>query len=281
MGTPGFERYAGQVAVITGGASGIGRALAVRAVELGMNVVIADVEIGPLRSTADDLGIEAFHVDVCDPVGVEALAKFVDERFGSCDLLFNNAGVAGRGRIDEQTLDDWNWIIDVNIRGVVHVIHAFLPRMQSSGRGGHIVNTASIGGLTAIVSGPYTATKYAVVGISETLRHELAGSSVGVSVLCPGFVRTNLATSDRNRPPESVPTKSGTRTSGFGLLAGTKPLILDPQQVAEQVFLAVARNDFWIVTDPSILSAVSRYDELRAIADQVATGDPVTTLGDA
>jgi NAD(P)-dependent dehydrogenase (short-subunit alcohol dehydrogenase family) len=267
MGTQGFERFAGQVAVVTGGASGIGRALAVRAQQLHMNVVVADIEAEPLHATARELGVEPFQVDVRDPDAVEALAGFVFERFGSCDLLFNNAGVAGRGRIDEQTLDDWNWIIDVNIRGVVHVIRAFLPRMQASAQGGHIVNTASIGGLTAIVSGPYTASKYAVVGISETLRHELAGSSVGVSVLCPGFVRTNLGTSDRNRPPESVASTPGSRTSGFGLLAGMKPLVLDPEQVAEQVFSAVADGEFWIVTDPSILTAVPRYDELRAIAE--------------
>lgn len=253
---------------MTGGASGIGRALAARSVALGMNVVIADIEPEPLQATALELGVEAFQVDVRDPDAVERLAAFVYERFGSCDLLFNNAGVAGSGRIDEQTLDDWNWIIDVNLRGVVHVLHAFLPRMQASTSGGHIVNTASIGGLTSVVSGPYTATKYAVVGISETLRHELAGSSVGISVLCPGFVRTNLATSDRNRPASSVSRKPKSRASGFGILAGTKPLVLTPEQVADEVFSAVADGEFWIVTDPSILTAVSRYDELRAIAER-------------
>lgn len=269
MGQVGFEKYAGRVCVVTGGASGIGRALAARSVELGMRVVIADIESEPLHATALELGVEPFQLDVRDPDAVEGLAVSVFERFGSCDLLFNNAGVAGRARIDEQTLDDWNWIIDVNIRGVVHVLHAFLPRMQASEEGGHIVNTASIGGLTAIVSGPYTATKYAVVGISETLRHELAGSSVGISVLCPGFVRTNLGTSERNRPAGSAATRPTSRPSGFGLLAGTKPLVLDPEQVADQVFAAVADGEFWIVTDPSILSAVSRYDELRAIAERV------------
>ena len=179
----------------------------------------------------------------------------------------SNAGVGGHGTIAEQTLNDWNWLIDVNLRGVVHVLHTFLPAMLANPRGSHIVNTASIAGLCSVVSGPYTATKYAVVGISETLRHELAGTGVGISVLCPGLVNTNLSRSERNRPAELPNDAAGKRTAKWALPTNTRPVVLDPATVAAMVMAAVANDEFWIVTDPSLLAlAWPRYGELQAIA---------------
>ncbi len=252
---------------MTGGASGIGRALAESCRAAGMKVVIADIEAEPLAATCEALAATGVRTDVTDPASVTELASLVHDRFGHCDLLFNNAGVGGGGRMIDQTLNDWNWVIDVNLKGVVHVLHAFLPSMVASERGGHIVNTASIAGLAAVVSGPYTATKYAVVGISETLRHELAGTRVGVSVLCPGLVQTNLGASERNRPTGLTNENDVTRRSSWALPTTTRPVILEPSVVAEMVMKAVTNDEFWILTDPSLLALASpRYDELRAIA---------------
>jgi NAD(P)-dependent dehydrogenase (short-subunit alcohol dehydrogenase family) len=268
-----IEDLSGRVAVITGGASGIGRALAVACQAAGMTVVIADLEAGALALAVEELGVEVVQTDVTDPDSVAHLASTVIERFGSCDLLCNNAGVAGNGTIMEQTLNDWNWVIDVNLRGVVHVLHAFLPSMLANPRGAHIVNTASIAGLTAVVSGPYTATKYAVVGISETLRTELNGTNVGISVLCPGLVKTKLYKSERNRPAALANEDTTGRSRKWALPTDTPPKVLDPSDVADMVLRAVRNNQFWILTDPSLLAlSWPRYDELRDIAFGASTG---------
>jgi NAD(P)-dependent dehydrogenase (short-subunit alcohol dehydrogenase family) len=259
--------FANRVAVVTGGASGIGKAMAVAFRDLGMQVVIADIEQTALTQTAKELGVTGVHTDVTDPGSVQSLADTVVDRFGTCDLLLNNAGVAGTGRLTDQTLHDWNWIIDVNLRGVIHVLHAFLPIMLANPNNTHIVNTSSIAGLGAFVSAPYTATKYAVVGISESMRHELADSTVGVSVLCPGFVNTNLAASDRNRPEHLTNADSTRRKPNKGLLDATKLHLIEPESVAQLVVHAVANDEFWIFTDRSLLAlTLPRADELRAIA---------------
>ncbi len=232
-----------------------------------MTVVIADVEADALARTVEELRVEGVVTDVTDPGSVEHLAATVVERFGTCDLLCNNAGVGGHGTIAEQTLNDWNWVFDVNLRGVVHVLHTFLPILRANPRGAHMVNTASIAGLTAVVSGPYTATKYAVVGISETLRTELAGTSVGVSVLCPGLVNTRIARSERNRPSSLANADTTKRTRKWDLPMDTPPKVLDPSDVAAMVLHAVRHDEFWIVTDPSLLAlSWPRYEELRVIA---------------
>jgi NAD(P)-dependent dehydrogenase (short-subunit alcohol dehydrogenase family) len=253
--------------VVTGGASGIGKALATACAAAGMRVVVADVEETALGATCEELSVEGFRTDVTDPASVAALAAFVVERFGQCDLVFNNAGVGGNGRIVEQTLNDWNWVIDVNLKGVVHVLHEFLPILLANPNGAHLVNTASIAGLAAVVSAPYTATKYAVVGISESLRDELADTTVGVSVLCPGLVRTNIVRSERNRPETLANPDASRRSQKWSLPTATRPVVLDPSAVADMVLHAVRTGEFWILTDPSLLAlAWPRYEELREIA---------------
>ena len=202
-----MEDLQGKVAVITGGASGIGRAVADRAAADGMKIVLADIEEGPLKEAVDDLtgnGAEALGVvtDVSEAASVQTLRDRALDRFGAVHLVHNNAGIGLGGPIWEVSEADWRWILGVNLWGVVHGVATFTPLLIEQGEG-HIVNTASVAGLIAApFLGPYNATKQAVVAISETLFKDLqtVGAPVGVSVLCPGFVQTRIAESERNRP---------------------------------------------------------------------------------
>jgi NAD(P)-dependent dehydrogenase (short-subunit alcohol dehydrogenase family) len=255
----------GRVAVITGGASGIGRAMAARFKADGMQVVIADVEEGPLAATAAELGVVGVVVDVADAESVEHLAAEVLDRFGTVNVLCNNAGVGGGGRITDLTLRDWRWVIDVNLWGVIHGLHAFLPHLTTAPGGAHVVNTASMAGLSAWPGiGPYNASKFAVVAISETLAAELSGTDVGVSVLCPGFVRTNIFTSQRNRPAHlrNDAPKVEARATNRRLLE-QQPDAMDPAAVADRVADAVRAGTFWILTHPELLDdVVARHESI-------------------
>jgi NAD(P)-dependent dehydrogenase (short-subunit alcohol dehydrogenase family) len=258
----------GKVAVVTGGASGIGRAMAARFAADGMQVVIADVEAAALASTAAELGVVGIRTDVADVASVQALADHVFDRFGTAHVLCNNAGVGGGGQIAGLTIADWKWVLDVNLWGVIHGLQSFLPRILANPDGGHVVNTASVAGLLPSAGiGPYSAAKSAVVAISETLSKELqaAGSSVGVSVLCPGFVRTNIFDSQRNRP-EALrnPTKAvGDARARNDVLKQSLDTAMDPAEVAQQVRDAIVDDRFWITTHPEFLSAVTqRADDI-------------------
>jgi len=258
----------GKVAVITGGASGIGRGTAEAFREAGMQVVIADVEASALERTADELGVTPFQVDVTKSEQIADLASFVADRFGTCHVVFNNAGVGGGGLVQDLTLKDWKWVIDVNLWGVVYGIHSFLPLLLANDDGGHIVSTASMAGLFPLPgAAPYCATKYAVVGISETLREELQGTKVGVSVLCPGLVRTNIFTSQRNRPEElrNAEKKTSARAANDEMIRQMQDQAMDPRDVGAKVLDAVRNDRFWIITHPDLLEQVrSRRDELYA-----------------
>jgi NADP-dependent 3-hydroxy acid dehydrogenase YdfG len=258
----------GKVAVVTGGASGIGKAMAEAFRDAGMQVVIADVEPGALDATAAELGVHAFRVDVTMADEVAGLAAAVADRFGTCHVLCNNAGVGGGGLAHELTLADWKWVIDVNLWGVVHGLHSFLPMMLANPDGGHIVNTASMAGLFPLPgAAPYSATKYAVVGISEVLREELQGTAVGVSVLCPGFVRTNIFTSQRNRPAElrNPAPNAAARANNDDIVRIMNETAMDPRKVGDAVLAAVRDDRFWIITHPELLEqARSRRDDLFA-----------------
>jgi len=252
----------GKVAVVTGGASGIGRAMAEAFGAAGMHVVIADVEGPVLAATAKEIGAVGVVTDVSDPAAVAHLAEEVVGRFGAVHLLCNNAGVGGGGFIEDLTLADWQWVLGVNLMGVIHGIDAFLPHLVASGDG-HVVNTASLAGLVAAPGmAPYCASKFAVVAISESLRMEMAvrGHAVGVSVLCPGWVRTNIFSSQRNRP-ESL------RVEGRGPLEDARERndeirrivdeqAIDPGEVAAEVLDAVLTERFWVLTHPHLLDAV-------------------------
>ena len=205
-----FEDLNGKVAVVTGAASGIGRAMADAFAGEGACLVLADIEEAPLVEAGRALearGVEVLCVptDVTQPDALVALADRSEQRFGASHILCNNAGVAPIAPMLNTSLKDWRWVFEVNLFGVVHGIHAFAPRLKVQGEG-YIVNTASSGGLLSVPGfGAYCATKHAVVGLSEVLYQELDGTGVGVSVLCPGLIQTRIFESERNRPEDGGP----------------------------------------------------------------------------
>src|SRR5205823_2975359 len=209
---PGMRDFAGKTAFVTGGASGIGLALARAFAEAGCRVMLADIEEAPLRDalgTLENVDPEVRGVvcDVADPDSVRGAAEEAISAFGNIHILCNNAGVAGGSGVDNISLDNWRWVLDVNLMGVMHGVQALLPHMRAHGEGGHIVNTASMAGLLSGGLGfsPYVASKFAIVGMSEGLATELKPLGIGVTVLCPGFVRTRIAEAGRNRPPRYGP----------------------------------------------------------------------------
>ena len=265
-----MEDLQGKVAVITGGASGIGRALAERAAAAGMRIVLGDIEEGPLKEAENELtaqGAEALGVvtDVADAASVHALRDRALDRFGAVHLVHNNAGVGLGGPIWEVTEEDWRWILGVNLWGVIHGVATFVPLFVEQGEG-HVVNTASIAGLIAApFLGPYNATKQAVVAVSETLFKDLqaVGAPVGVSVLCPGWVQTRIAESDRNRPAwapdHEVGGAADLRSAVQGLVDGGIPAAA----VADRVIDAVRTNTFYILTHPELDGAIrTRFDDI-------------------
>jgi len=252
----------GKVAVVTGGASGIGKAMATRLTDEGMHVVIADIEEAPLAAVAAEIGALGVRTDVADPDSVAALADAAMERFGAVHVLCNNAGVGGGGRIRDLTLKDWKWVIDVNLWGVIHGLTSFLPLLLANADGGHVVNTASVAGLVAGPGiGPYNAAKFGVVAISETLRAELEaeGSPVHVSVLCPGYVQTNIFTSQRNRPAalRNETKKTAARAANKDIAGALLAQGIDPADVAGMVVEAVRAERFWIITHPEYFPAIT------------------------
>ena len=265
-----MEQLTGGVAVVTGAASGIGRAMAERFAAEGMRLALADVEAAPLVEVADALraaGTEVLDmvVDVADADAVIAFADAVHERFGPADVLCNNAGVAGGGPTWALTLDDWRWVLDVNLWGVIHGLHAFLPAMVERGTG-HVVNTASMAGLSAApFLGANAATKWAVVGMSETLYHELAllAPGVGVSVLCPAWVSTRIHESGRNRPGHVAATWRPDGDEQPSPIVDAIRSGKDPADIAAAVVDAIRDRRLWILTHPEAMGVLAeRADAL-------------------
>ena len=207
-----MKTFRDRVAVVTGGASGIGRALAERFAADGMKVVLADVEEEPLAATAREMtaagaNVLAVRTDVAKAADVEALAERAWSAYGAVHVLCNNAGVGGGGLSWECSLAEWEWVLGVNLWGVIHGVRTFVPRMLAGGDEGHVVNTASVAGLsTAPGMGSYNVSKFGVVALSEVMHHELTllGAKLRVSVLCPAWVNTRIADADRNRPAEAA-----------------------------------------------------------------------------
>jgi NAD(P)-dependent dehydrogenase (short-subunit alcohol dehydrogenase family) len=270
----GVQDFTGKVAVVTGGASGIGRALAQRFAAEGMHVVVGDVEKAALDAVVAELsagGTEVLGVltDVSDAAQVAALADATVDRFGGVHVVCNNAGVGAGGTCWEAPLETWEWVLGVNLWGVIHGLRSFVPLLLAQGEG-HVVNTASMAGVVAPpFMGPYNASKHAVVAISESLHHELALAAPGVkvSVLCPGWVRTRIADSDRNRPERYTvadDTLGELREAVRSLIEGGMP----PEGVADKVVAAIRDERFWILThddDDDVWSAAvaRRLDSLR------------------
>ena len=254
-----MESFEGRVAVITGGASGLGFAMAMRFADAGMNIVIGDIEAEPLAMaeaaiTAKGAKVLPRRTDVAKADDVEALAESAYRRFGAVNVLCNNAGVGGSpGASWELSLEDWRWVIDVDLWSVVHGVRSFVPRMIASGQEAHVVNTASVAGLVSgAVGGPYTVAKFGVVALSEQLYYELgrAGHNIGVSVLCPGFVNTNIYDSARNRQPEYgqpniAPTPEGEQLRE--MLQAMRSTMLQPAEIGDLVFEAVRTRNLYII----------------------------------
>ncbi|MBV8160492.1 MAG: SDR family NAD(P)-dependent oxidoreductase [Acidimicrobiia bacterium] len=252
----------GKVAVVTGAASGIGNAVATRLAGEGMKVVLADIEQGPLADAEKKLAdagatVLAVPTDVTKAEQVDALAAATFEHFGTAHVVHNNAGVATGGPMWTLTEADWQWVLGVNLWGVIHGVRAFVPRLVEQGEG-HVVNTASIAGLTsAPLMGPYNVSKHGVVTLSETLAAELAlhGSPVGVSVLCPGWVNTRIHEADRNRPPELQPeaqTDASLLDMGRQMLETLLKSGMEPSDVASKVLDAIRQERFYILTHPEM-----------------------------
>jgi NAD(P)-dependent dehydrogenase (short-subunit alcohol dehydrogenase family) len=279
-----MKDLAGRVAVITGAGSGFGREFARIAASERMKLVLADVQqdaldgaVGEARASgAQAVGLR---VDVASAADVQRLAERTMEEFGAVHLLFNNAGVAGGGGyVWEASLKDWQWVLGVNLIGVVHGIRSFVPLMLKQDCECHVVNTASAAGLvSAPLMAVYNVSKHGVVTLSETMFHDLraAGAKVGVSVLCPAFVPTNIRQSERNRPAEltedALPTPSqiaarerAEKAVGSGRLSAA--------EVARMTFEAVRQGRFYVITHPKMLASVEL--RLQDIGAQRNPSDP-------
>ncbi|MFT5441365.1 MAG: NAD(P)-dependent dehydrogenase (short-subunit alcohol dehydrogenase family) [Myxococcota bacterium] len=254
-----MEELTGRVAVVTGGASGIGRGMVDAFVAQGMKIVIGDVEQGALDSAVSELkngGADVVGVicDVSKQESVDALAKATLDAFGAAHVLCNNAGVAGSstGQSWNRPIEDWNWVMGVNMNGVLHGIRSFVPIMLEQGDEAHIVNTASIAGLVG-GGGAYGVSKSACVAISESLFGELAlaGPKLGVSVLCPGWVRTRILESERNRPEEPREVSEETTPLVAMMREAAKNAVekgLDPREVGDIVVDAIKSRRFYVLT---------------------------------
>jgi NAD(P)-dependent dehydrogenase (short-subunit alcohol dehydrogenase family) len=265
--------FKGKTAVLTGAGSGFGLEMARLGAKLGMNLVLADVQHDALQAATAELqatgaNVLSLKIDVSNDAQMETMGRLVQERFGAPHLVFNNAGVGCGGLIWENTAKDWNWVLGVNVMGVVHGVRVFTPMMLAAAAKdpayrGHIVNTASMAGLLNPPNmGVYNVSKHAVVSLSETLYQDLAlvTEQVGASVLCPYFVATGISQSHRNRPSDMVdaaakPTKSqliGQAMSDKAVGSGK----ITAAEVAQKVFDAVAANQFYIYSHPKALASV-------------------------
>jgi NAD(P)-dependent dehydrogenase (short-subunit alcohol dehydrogenase family) len=277
-----INTFKGKTAFVTGAASGIGLSLVRAFAGRGTRLMLADIEEGALDAALRELkdsGADARAVvcDVSDHASVARAAEATFEAFGNVHIVCNNAGVGTGGPVESIAEADWDWLIGVNFMGAVHGIQAFLPHIKAHREGGHFVNTASMAGLYGPAGiAPYNATKAAVISLTETLSAELAGTDIGVSVLCTAFVRTRIATSVRNRP-----TRFGAATDELAnpQMAALVDAGLDPGHVAERVLAGIRRNDLYILTHPEVRDVVAgRFDQILSAFDNAslleASADP-------
>jgi len=269
-----MKEFKGKVAVITGAASGIGRGIAERCVSQGMKVVLADIDEADLTNAETELKtaggtVLGVRTDVSKRSDVELLARQALDAFGQVHLLFNNAGVAAGGAPWEATWNDWEWVIGVNLWGVIHGVKVFTPLMLAQKTECHIINTSSAAGLiVGGASAPYAVSKHAVVALSESLYLTLQqrNSLVTVSVLCPGLVRTNIANAERNRPAElrnEPVTLTPEMQAGLAAFKAAIEASMPPLQVADVVFDAIKKGQFYILPHPEWTEVIQlRTDKL-------------------
>ena len=258
-----MKELKGKVAAVTGAASGLGRAMALAFADQGMHVALGDVaDTSDVFAAVEAKGVSALamKLDVSKPQEVEAFAELIDKDLGGAHVVCNNAGVSPLGAAWEMSLDDWRWIVDVNLWGVIHGVRSFVPRLLKRNEG-HVVNTASVAGIiNPPGSSAYNVTKHAVVALSETLHHDLRerGSAVGVSVLCPAYVPTGIADSERNRPAgiqATVKTKEMLAREQM-LKKAVSSGRLSADDVAKAVVQAIKEERFYILTHPRIKGAI-------------------------
>ena len=276
-----MRELAGKTAFVTGGAAGIGLALGRAFAQAGMKVMLADIETDALQAAVKSLqeispDISGTICDVADAASVERAAQASFDAFGHVHVVCNNAGVAAGGGIDHISLDNWRWVIDVNLMGVLHGIKSFLPHIRAHGEGGHIVNTASMAGMQGGVGfSPYGASKFAVVGMSEGLSLQLKPHGIGVSVLCPSYVRTRIGESGRNRPArygQSQPLDPASPAAALvAEIARNIDAGLEPDAVAARVLAAIRDDELYIFTHPGMRAEVEgRFGAILAAMDRVS-----------
>jgi NAD(P)-dependent dehydrogenase (short-subunit alcohol dehydrogenase family) len=278
-----MKDFQGRVAVITGAASGFGREFALALAAEGARVVLADVDEKGMAETAAMLpaGTEslAARCDVRAPGSLDELAAKTYERFGAAHLVFNNAGVAVCGPAWTATLEDWKWVLDINLMGVVHGIRSFVPRMIAGGEPGHVINTASVAGMLSIPgSAVYCVSKHAVVTLSECLRHDLrvAKAPVGVSVLCPAFVPTGIADSARNRPKELAATNPLGKVYEEGVKKAVAAGKLSAADIARITLDAVRNDRFYVLPHQKTKAAIeTRLQDILEERDPTDISRPV------
>jgi NAD(P)-dependent dehydrogenase (short-subunit alcohol dehydrogenase family) len=275
-----MRELAGKTAFVTGGAGGIGFALGRAFAQAGMKVMLADIEADALAAAVKSLHdfgreVRGVNCDVADPVSVARAAEASYQAFGNVHLVCNNAGVAAGGGIDNISLDNWRWVLDVNLMGVLHGIRSFLPHIRAHGEGGHIVNTASMAGMiNGMGFSPYAASKFAVVSMSEGLATQLKPLGIGVSVLCPSFVRTGIGDSGRNRPQRYGPTQpldpASPAAAMVAEIATRLQAGLDPAAVAARVLDAIRNDELYVFTHPNMRSGVDeRFAAIQAAMGKV------------
>jgi NAD(P)-dependent dehydrogenase (short-subunit alcohol dehydrogenase family) len=278
-----MKDLAGKTAFVTGAASGIGLGIAKALAEAGANIVLADLRPEPLeaaRQIVAQSGVRtvAATVDVSDAASVAAVGQAAIDAFGALHIAVNNAGVAMHGTpLERVTPEEWDWVIGVNVRGVINGIRSFVPLIRAHGQGGHVVNTGSVSSLFVREGrnqGAYAMTKYAVLALSEALQQEVADAGIGVSVLCPGGVRTSIFQSAATRPDRfgggySRPQQESMQSASFG---GA----LEPDVIGRRVVQAIRDNEFYILTHTAEREVItSRFDRIRAAfdrADEVMPG---------
>jgi len=278
-----MREFKGRVAVVTGGASGIGFAMAERFAGEGMKVVLADIQADALEEAEGKLrdgGAEvlAVETDVAQPAAVEHLRDRALDAFGAVHVVCNNAGVVAQGNIWETTLPDWEWILGVNLWGVINGVRTFVPVLLQQEEA-HVVNTASVAGLVTGLLNSYSVTKQAVVGLSESLYFGLqarGADHVGVSVLCPGWVRTRIIDADRNRPASAGPPAelSPLEASMADMFRGLVENGSDPAEIGRQVLAAIQERRFYVLTHPEMVGGVTARQE-----DILSGGPPRPILG--